>query len=379
MYKLLLSVLLVSVPELLLSQEENSSINIINTYTDQNKEYLFGIILGVGVDQQENIYAFDYDQNAVLKLDKEGNYLGKVIRSGRGPAEIHSMYSYLVDDEAKRIYLTDRRNAKYLVTDLQGNEIDHHFIKTGYMNPAMGMERYDENTLALLFTVSKSQLMRQEEGIDSLIHFYDRDSFERTFSLADREYFSTLAEYKTEAQGLLNETFVGSITFKDSRTLLISPHVYNKRIIVYEKGENEEWSFSKTMEGKEWDTEAFIEVDFEDYRNNKSKYRSEGLNIASASGMDGNGAGIIKLWSAGIYTLESGEIVNFIVQEENFRHKLVVERYDEYLNHISSSTIFEGKKGELIMGVPDMDQQENFYMLSHFSKQSSRIVKFSLD
>jgi hypothetical protein len=379
MYKFLLSVLLLIVPEVLFSQEDESSINIIETYTDEGKEYVFGRILGIGVDDQENIYVFDYDQNAVLKLDKKGSFLGKVIRSGRGPAEIQSMYSYLLDEEAKRIYLADRINAKYMVTDLHGNEMDNHPIKQSYTNPAKGIERYDANTLALLFTTSKSQLLRQEEGIDSLIHFYDRDSFDRLFSIADREYFLTLAGYKTKAQGLLNNIFIGRITFHNRNTLLISPYVYNKRIIVYEKTSSEGWSFSKTIEGKDWGTKAFKEIDFDDLKNNRAEYISEGLNVASLSGMDGNVSGIIKLWSAGIYTLESGEIVNFIVQEEDFRHKLVVERYDEHMAHISSNTIFEGKKGELIIGVPEMDQQENFYMLLHFSKQTSKIVKFSLE
>ena len=168
-------------------------------------------------------------------MDEEGSFKHRVIRNGRGPGEVNSIYSFYVDKEDDRIIIADRRNARYTVTDLNGKEIDSYPLMPSQANHAMGITKYDNDTLVLLFQNSQRQHMRRTEGIDSLIHFYDSETFERLYSICDRTSFSQLAGYKSEAPALINDSLIGEIVFQDEETLLISPYVFNKGIIVYKK------------------------------------------------------------------------------------------------------------------------------------------------
>lgn len=343
---------------------------------------LLSYLRGVDIDADDNLYFFDLAQNAVFKLDPEGNFESRVIRNGRGPGEVNSIYSFYLDKEDDRIIIADRQNARYTVTDLNGEEIDSYPLMPSQANHAMGITKYDNDTLVLLFRNSQRQQMRRTEGIDSLIHFYDSNTFERLYSISDRTSFAQIVDYESEAAALVNNSLIAEIVFPDEETLLISPYVFNKEIIVYKKTRERNWRYHTTLKSRTWNTAAFEEVDFDDFRQNRASYREKGYNYSSSSSADGNAAGIIKLRSAGIYTLKNGNIINFVVQERlrnnSFYHELYAEMYSRDLEYVGSDKIYEAASCELIISVSAIDSDQNFYMHKESERGNSKVLKFSL-
>lgn len=380
--KLLLVIILLWFTQPAFAQFANLDFNILDELPAEKDSLSLGYLRGVDIDAYDNLYLFDFVQNSVFKLDEEGNFERRVIRNGRGPGEINSIYSFYIDKEADKIIIADRQNARYSVTDLKGDEIDSYPLMPSQANHAMGITKYDNDTLVLLFQNSQRQQMRRTEGIDSLIHFYDSDTFERLYSIVDRTSFAQIAGYESEAAALVNNSLIAEVVFTDEETLLISPYVFNKGIIVYKKTGESNWRYHTTLKSRPWDTAAFEEVDFSDFRQNKASYREKGYNYSSSSSADGNAAGIVKLRSAGIYTLENGNIINFLVQERlrdnSFFHELYAEMYSTDLGYIGSDKIYEGETGNLIMSVSGIDSDQNFYMHMERDRGNSKVLKFSL-
>ena len=71
---------------------------------------------------RDRIYVLDISYtNKLLVFDKEGNFLNKVSRAGRGPAEYGNIASFDIDIPHEELLLKDNAQQKILVFDLDGN------------------------------------------------------------------------------------------------------------------------------------------------------------------------------------------------------------------------------------------------------------------
>lgn len=74
------------------------------------------------VDDDDNIYIADDGHKHVVVFDRDGNYLRRFGREGRGPGEFVSSQDIYVSGD--RIVLGDWRGRRINIWDLQGNRID---------------------------------------------------------------------------------------------------------------------------------------------------------------------------------------------------------------------------------------------------------------
>jgi hypothetical protein len=374
--------LLISFTPIVISQNLKIDFKQVLEITDSEKSFLIGALDGIATDKNNNIYLFDNIQNSVIKLSSNGEYIDQIIRNGRGPSEINSIYSYFLDIKKEYIYVADRQNFRFMITDLQGKEISNFPIRPNDFNTPMRMFKYDEDTMLFLFSNSQEQSMRLLDGIDSLMHFYDINSMERKFSLGDRKTLMDRVNYNPKSAGLLTKTHVGEVVFPNRNTLLYSPFIYNKSLLIYKKTNNK-WTFSGQVNGNNWDLKPFEEIDIEDYRQNRVKYRGTGKNESSSSGPDGKVAGYINLRSVGLFENSDGKILNYVVVEnprnKSFYHELYVEVYSQDLKFLDSQMIFSGKDDELIRKVYWKDESDNFYLATQPSRYSGKVIKFKLD
>jgi len=74
------------------------------------------------VDQDDNIYISDDGRHHVLVFDRDGNFLRKFGRQGRGPGEFVSSQNIYISGD--RLLLGDWRARRINVWDLQGNRVD---------------------------------------------------------------------------------------------------------------------------------------------------------------------------------------------------------------------------------------------------------------
>jgi len=66
------------------------SLNLTETLRlgDENSGYIFSMIGGVAVDEEDNIYVLETEEGKVSKFDKEGKYLYSFGQKGQGPKEL---------------------------------------------------------------------------------------------------------------------------------------------------------------------------------------------------------------------------------------------------------------------------------------------------
>ena len=101
-----------------------ANIGIETVRTPEDEAYLFYNIRSVDCDSMGNIYVLDNKGVFVKVFDKQGRFLRKILREGRGPEEIENPYSIKIN----------RANDHLFVLNLHGYEIKE-FTPTGrYVN-----------------------------------------------------------------------------------------------------------------------------------------------------------------------------------------------------------------------------------------------------
>ena len=87
----------------------------------ENADAMLGAISKLRVFR-ERIYVLDLAYtNKLLIFDKEGHFLKKVSRTGRGPAEYGNIASFEIDIPHEELLLKDNAQQKILIFDLDGN------------------------------------------------------------------------------------------------------------------------------------------------------------------------------------------------------------------------------------------------------------------
>ncbi len=87
--------------------------------TDNDEDYVFGVIKDVLQDEQENFYLLDYQLNEVFKFSPAGNYLKSISRQGEGPGEISGCNQFFFWN-AGTIACFDFFSNNFVCFDLEG-------------------------------------------------------------------------------------------------------------------------------------------------------------------------------------------------------------------------------------------------------------------
>ncbi len=142
--------------------------------SEGDENYMFGGIIDVEVDSQENIYVLDWKNKAVKKYDKDGKFLQNIGQEGQGPGEFSSI---LVDS------CLSRNDRLYVVEVRKVHSFDE---KRGFINS------FVPNFFPLGVMVDKEEkiiFVGEKEG--KIFHIYDQkgeylDSFGELFPIPEK-------------------------------------------------------------------------------------------------------------------------------------------------------------------------------------------------
>lgn len=73
-----------------------------------DENYMFTLVVDIGVDMEGNIYVLDFRECRIKKYDKNGNYLQTIGRKGQGPGEFEQPSRILLNTEGK-MYIKELR------------------------------------------------------------------------------------------------------------------------------------------------------------------------------------------------------------------------------------------------------------------------------
>lgn len=137
--------------ELVFDLEEDLSIG-----REDDENYMFYMVRGIALDNQDNIYVTDWGNRRIQKFDRNGVYLQTIGRRGQGPGEFEWTMDLIIDESTGNIYVKDglREIEKF---DKKGNHlkkiklekpIDYFFLSE------------NEHFITLQFTVSDEEISK---------------------------------------------------------------------------------------------------------------------------------------------------------------------------------------------------------------------------
>jgi len=132
-------------PTLTCAQKLSVNLEIKSVIKEDTSNYYIGQLAGIDVDTEGNMYLFDRMIPKIVKLNSSKEYINTIVRGGRGPGEINSVYSFHLNDKKGRILIADRQNRRLMVVNLSGNEKNALTIHPNDMNTPMGMKYYEDN------------------------------------------------------------------------------------------------------------------------------------------------------------------------------------------------------------------------------------------
>lgn len=92
------------------------------------EEYMFSMIRGIEVDDEENIYVVDYKRNHIRKFDKNGGFLRMVGREGQGPGEFQQIQNIQITPE-NELMVHDRYTFRLTFFSLDGDYLRTVLLK----------------------------------------------------------------------------------------------------------------------------------------------------------------------------------------------------------------------------------------------------------
>jgi hypothetical protein len=92
------------------------------------EEYMFSMIRGIEVDDEENIYVVDYKRNHIRKFDKNGGSLRMIGREGQGPGEFQQIQNIQITPE-NELMVHDRYTFRLTFFSLDGDYLRTVLLK----------------------------------------------------------------------------------------------------------------------------------------------------------------------------------------------------------------------------------------------------------
>jgi hypothetical protein len=142
--------------------------------SDGDENYMFGGIIDVEVDSQENIYVLDWKNKTVKKYDKSGKFLHNIGQKGQGPGEFSSILVDSCLDRNDRLYVVELRKV-HIFDENRGfiNSFIPDFFPLGIMADKEG------------------KIILVGEKVDKIFHIYDQkgeylDSFGELFPIPEK-------------------------------------------------------------------------------------------------------------------------------------------------------------------------------------------------
>lgn len=343
--------------------------------------FYLGLLTGITTDKEENIYLFDDQQSKIFVLNEKGKYLRQLLGPGRGPGEILNFSSQTINQENNQIIIADGQNFKILVTDLFGQVIDVMNYSPSEVETPTNIIHIGNDKYIFLFSLGISQSLRYEVGIDDFFHIYelsyDDNGSRRIESFGNRKELIEILDYpEGSVSSIFTQANIGRIVYHETDYIIYAPYVYSNLLLKFSKAVDEGWVFDSVVTTNiDLNRPAYIDLDTE---NDVSK---NGKNVFRSKGNIGESLGYINRRSAGLFSVNNNNLVNFFIEEfeyeDTFIHVLYGEIFDEELNHIGSGRLYQAEPGEIMWDVNWKDKNDNFYLI--ISGEDHYGVRFTLD
>lgn len=111
------------------------SIGIEEAKNEKEEPYQFYIIANIDCDDPGNIYVFDYQARHVKKFDRNGIYIKKYFKQGKGPNEVANPFSISINPYTDHIFILQEFGYSLKEFDIEGNYIKNYLLPKQFFGP----------------------------------------------------------------------------------------------------------------------------------------------------------------------------------------------------------------------------------------------------
>jgi len=131
------------------------------------EEYMFELIGGIAVDQDENIYVSDWKTSEIKVFDKKGDYIRTFGRKGQGPGEFERITNMqIINQDDLLVYDGNTKRLSYF-------SLDGHFKRSISMNKLSALHLAINSTSGVI--TSSYQLDPETAMISTAVNLFDSD------------------------------------------------------------------------------------------------------------------------------------------------------------------------------------------------------------
>lgn len=355
---------------------------------DQPLENQLGRPIAVRTDEEGNIYIADRASRQIKVFDEKGNHLKNLGGRGRGPGEFQEIEQPVEWTPEGHLVVMDRGKLQYTVISTDGEQIEEYpYNLSEQFYPQV--IRYIDGQLLTIFADGDAPSDELSYIDRDLIYIYSRDFQERIASLFpfNRLNFKSNNVYPHFVANM------GSMALTPSKDKMIySPGIYNGKFYLFHKQSDNLWKYEKSFSG----IDPHYKNSYIAYTSEQQMLDAEEKKIPGAATVYYDGAQMGRVYSidAGIYYLNSGEIVQFFAEwregdmigtKSQYLLDISVQIFDENMNSLHHSYLFsiERKSPFLPRLVNWKDKHDRFYFLNPGNDDLFATVptvsRFSLD
>lgn len=360
-----------STPDNLTQKNKKNKIileNILALGDDESKpvEYLFEEPRFVLTDSKNNIYVAEMMEMAIRVYNKNGEFIRKIGRRGRGPGEFLD-FTLVYINSKDIIIVFDNFSARISFFSKDGKFIKQQPYFFNEISWPRGICELNDGKYVLSYKL-------EDESFP--LHIFSKDLKQRISKID--EYPSL--KYK---DNILDETFSSlrsnSLTVDKTGNIFFAKRLYNGKIYCYNnKGK---WQISQILTGVVHKNPPYTRFSSnESTKNKNNKKRFDFIAHNSGKSIIAN----IHNESMGLYKLSTGELIHFTIIEKNRTKILGAEVYDSKLNFIKYYIIDEKKRtGDVSVNfnirIISKDNMDNFYLVDNSKFPTIKKVRLKFE
>lgn len=335
---------------------------------ETNPDSYFGRLSMVKLDSLNNIYILDDRHNAVLKFDKNGAFIKKIGKAGRGPGELERPILMLVD---KEITIINEGTKRIDIFDLEGKH------RASYKNEKLNLYTHLVKVSNEVFWSINVPSTTHEDSVNILT------SFDKQFNLLGESQISPklfFDEFDRDKSIITTGPVSSVLQTSDNSFIAVFPYLYNGKLLEFEKID-QKWNLKKMIKGKSIDKL---------YTSVKDEQKADLFSFVYGKQHKYD----LHSKSKGLFQLNNNNFVHFLELDVGDSLEYGVELFDSNWNYLGYNKFYRGSfpsseedpyeffnnGGLYLETIDDKDNNDLFYVIGYDKeglKISVRKLEFS--
>ena len=315
----------------------------------KQKELLFVRPDFIMTDSEGSIFIAESVEKTIRKFDKNGKYLFKFGRRGKGPGEFQDLTSVSIN-----------KGDTLIIIDQLLYRISFFSKECNYLNAAkINPEEMLWPRKIIQLNSGNYLLGFKLENSPDIFHIFN-NNFDKKFTSFGSNAIDVHDNPYIDSASV--EIFRGKIAGLENDDILYSPYIYDGNLYYYKKISDRKWKLVDRIKGYLKFKKPYIDINpnIKDYDPLDPPWSFKGYTGINSY------AAILMNESRGLFILRNGNVINFTLIKNNENREFGFDLFDKkgnFLNHyvIYTKRLRKNMPTDIPIFVEWKDEEDNFY------------------